>query len=86
MTADYGQRDAAQGSADDLRGRMAMSPTGRQLISDGSFVLSVYESDPADTLIAPANGTLVWWYAADTDTLKQCGFTRASGWRYVVFT
>lgn len=84
---DYGQRDASsQGDADELRARMAMSPTGRQLVSDGSHVESVYLSDPADLIISPGDGLSVLWYDADTDTLKRAAFTRVTGWRYSTYT
>lgn len=80
MTSDYGQRDVSQAAGDELAGRLRMSPTGRQLSSDGSFVLGLYTSDPASALIAPPDGTCVLWNNAGVLTLAA--FTRATGWKY----
>lgn len=66
--------------SDDLRGRMAMSPPGRQLALDGSFVLSGFTQDPANVLLSPPDNTLVLWDNAGTLTLAS--FTRSTGWQY----
>ena len=75
-----GFRDTSAEPADDLRGRMSLSPTGRQLASDGSFVLGLYTADPADALISPPDGTCVLWN--NSGTLTIAAFTRATGWAY----
>lgn len=64
-----------------LRGRMAASPTGRQLSIDGSFLLPLYTDDPADALLSPAEGLTVLW--KDGATRKIASYTRAGGWEYV---
>ncbi len=69
-------------SPDDLRGRMASSPTGRQLVSDGSFVLSGFTQDPAGVLLSPPDNTAVLWDNGGALTLAA--FTRAAGWQYTV--
>ncbi len=65
---------------DDLRGRMASSPTGRQLASDGSFVLSGFTQDPAQVLLSPSDNTMVLW--DNVGVLTLASFTRATGWKY----
>lgn len=80
MNDQIGFQDTSQVPGDDLRYRMSMSPTGRQIVLDGSFVLALYTDDPADAIISPPDGTCVLWSNAGTLTLAS--FTRATGWQY----
>ncbi len=78
----YGQQDASQ--QDELRGRLALSPTGRQLARDGSFVKATYTTDPAKVLIAPGDGVQVLWDdTAGSGHVFDCTFLRSTGWLYV---
>lgn len=81
MTMFYGQRNANEGNADELAGRLRHGPTGRQLATDGSFVHRVVEEDPATLFLMPPNGfTVVWNHGG---TLENWTFTRDTGWQQV---
>jgi hypothetical protein len=83
---DYGQRQPAQGT-DELRGRMAMSPTGLQIVSDGSLAIAVYTTDPATAMLSPENGhTVIWDDTAGSGTVYLASFVRGIGWMKVVMT
>lgn len=72
-----GYQSADQGNK--IQSAMSQSPTGRQMVIDGTFVVSVYTDDPASVLLQPANGTVVMW--DDGGTLRLRGYTRATGWQ-----
>ncbi len=59
--------------------KMRQSPTGNQLTLDGSFVVSVFDDDPANSLLSPPDGTVVMWN--DSGTLRLRGYTRDTGWQ-----
>lgn len=69
---------------DDLRARMLLSPTGRQLAVDGSLSLAVYTDDPTTAIPSPAQGATVLWN--DAGTLKLGAYTRETGWKFVALT
>lgn len=76
----YGQQDAGQ-NRDDLRGRLAMSPTGRQLAIDGSFVAQGTSGDPTDEFLSPPENFVV--LRNNSGTLEWWGFTRDTGWQHI---
>lgn len=82
MTQDFGyKRVTDTGSL--LRYRMMASPTGRQLVSDGSLVLGLLNFDPNTAL---ANATQIYPDGAvgiyvRAGVQEQWAFTRATGWQ-----
>ncbi len=83
-TANYGQRDAST-AIDDLRGRMSMSPTGRQLASDGNLIAPLFDGDPSlNTANIPPQVTFGFWI--DGTSLWLSAFTRETGWTSVELT
>ena len=58
---------------------MQQSPTGAQLIIDGSFVLDYVEVNPSLTILSPPDGTVIMWN--DSHTLRLRGYSRDTGWQ-----
>jgi hypothetical protein len=80
-----GYRDTSGMPADDLRGRMSMSPSGRQIATDGNFVFPIVPFDPATarsnaTEIYPDGSPVIYVRAG---VQEMWTFTRATGWEQV---
>lgn len=74
----YGYREIATTA---LLSALSQSPTGLQLSIDGSFILPLYTTNPANSIITPPDGTTVLW--SDSGTLRIRAFTRATGWQTI---
>lgn len=64
---------------------MNAGATGRQLLSDGSLVLPMYDADPAAIILSPPDGlTVAWW--STTHSYHSTYYSALGAWRKIELT
>ena len=68
-------------SVKSLMNIMQQSPTGSQVVIDGSFVMDYVEVDPSLSILSPPDGTVIMWN--DSGTLRLRAYSRDTGWQTI---